>query len=232
MRDLGQPFTVVECEQRSDEWKAARAGRLTASVAHEMLAAPRKGAEESVQRRDLIIRLALERITGRSLDDGFTSRDMDRGIEQEPRALDAFMVRSDRLVQTCGFLAHNTLPIGASLDGYLGEFEEIVSFKCPKPAIHYGYLADGKLPKKYEPQYLHEMLMVPSAQVYHFVTFDGSFSGEVEPLQIFHVRLDRADAAIADYEAKMLAFLDEVDRKEAAIRTMAKGARCFEGAVA
>ena len=55
-------FTIVEAEQRTPAWFAARAGRLTASRAKDMLAAIKTG--EAAARRDLRIQLVVERLTG------------------------------------------------------------------------------------------------------------------------------------------------------------------------
>lgn len=227
-----RPFVVIDCDQRSEEWKLARLGRLTGSVADQMLANPRKGSDESVQRRDLRIRLALERLTGQPGEEGYQSRDMARGADEEPKALAAYELLSGRLVQTCGFLSHTTLPVGCSPDGYLGEFDGLLSIKCPKSSTHLDYLRAGTFPADYEPQMLHEMLMVPSAQFYDFVSFDGRFAGEVERLQIFHIRVPRNEQAIAAYAAKVMAFLDEIDLLVASLRTMGRTAGYFAEAVA
>jgi len=48
-------FTVIDAPQRSAEWFAARAGRLTGSVAADMLATIKSG--EAAARRDLRTRL-------------------------------------------------------------------------------------------------------------------------------------------------------------------------------
>ena len=55
-------FSIVNAPQRSPEWFAARAGRLTGSMAGDMLATIKSG--EAAARRDYRLQLALERLTG------------------------------------------------------------------------------------------------------------------------------------------------------------------------
>jgi hypothetical protein len=76
---------LIECEQGSDTWKAARAGLATASCFSDILAKSRTKGEESTMRRNLRIRLVLERMTGRSAS-GFESFATRQGQEREQAA--------------------------------------------------------------------------------------------------------------------------------------------------
>ncbi len=125
-------FTVVNCEQRSPEWYLARCGRVTGSEADAMLAQGRSKGSESVQRRKLKYRKALERLTGRSFDKDFQTDAMTIGIEREPLAYAAYEATEGVLLDRAGFCAHNELLAGCSVDGYLGDFEGLVSIKCPE----------------------------------------------------------------------------------------------------
>jgi len=207
-------FTVVDCIQRSPEWFAARLGKLTGSVAGEMLATIKTG--EAAARRDLRLRLICERLTGRVQDDGYTSPAMQWGIDQEPAARVAYEVMTGDLVREVGFCAHPTLQAGCSPDGYVGDYARLVSFKCPKSATHLRYLRAGVMPVEYVPQMLAE-LWITGAPAYDFVSYDPRFP---EPLQLFSVAVARNDAAIAEFHAKAIAFLEEVDRELEAVQTM------------
>jgi hypothetical protein len=213
-------FTVVNAEQRSDEWFAARLGRLTGSRAADMLATIKSG--EAAARRDYRMQLVCERLTGRSQDDTFVNAAMQRGVECEPLAFRAYEAETGQLVQRTGFLAHDTHMAGCSLDGHVGSFdghptfEGIVELKCPKSATHLKYLRAGTVPSEHLAQILHN-LWITGAAWCDFVSFDDRFSAD---LSLFVVRVNRDDKAIADYEAKALAFLAEVETEENAIRTM------------
>lgn len=207
--------TVLDVAQRSPEWFAARCGLLTGSRAADMLATIKSG--EAAARRDLRMQLVCERLTGQSQEDGYVNAVMQRGIDLEPAALAAYEAITGDFAQTSGFLRHATLPAGCSLDGHVGDFETIVSLKCPKSATHLRYLRSGGLPTDYVPQMLHE-LWITGATTYDFLSYDDRFP---EALRVFYVRVTRDEAAVAEYERKALAFLEEVAREVDAVRTLA-----------
>jgi hypothetical protein len=199
-------FTVLEAEQRSPEWFAARVGRLTGSVASDMLAAL-KGNGEAYQRRDLRARLVCERLTGVPQEDGYVNAVMQRGIDKEPEARLAYEALTGELVEQTGFLTHTELMVGCSLDGHVGDFSGIVELKCPKSATHLSYLKAGCVPSHHLPQILHN-LYVTGAEWCDFVSFDDRFP---EGLQLFVHRVPRVELDILAYEKCALKFLSEVD---------------------
>lgn len=208
-------FTVVEAEQRSPQWFAARLGRLTGSRAGDMLAAIKSG--EAAARRDLRMQLVCERLTGQLQEDGYTNAVMQRGIDLEPVAFAAYEGLTGHLVARSGFLAHTEHLAGCSLDGHIGDFEGILELKCPKAATHYRYLRANEIPSDHLAQMTHN-LWISGAGWCDFVSFDDRFP---PALQVFRTRLVRDEAAIAAYEKKALAFLAEVAAEVAAVATMA-----------
>lgn len=221
-----KPFTVVNAEQRSPEWFAARLGRLTGSRAADMLSAIKSG--EAAARRDLRMQLVCERLTQTLQEDAFVNAAMQRGIDMEPLAFTAYEAKTGQFAERTGFLAHNTLAIGCSLDGHVGDFEGILEVKCPKSATHLRYLRGGVVPTDYLPQITHN-LWVTGAKWCDFLSFDDRFP---EALRTFLVRVDRDEKAIAAYRDKALGFLEEVDREVAAVRTMTDLSAVLEASVA
>lgn len=219
-------FAVCEAEQRSDAWFLARLGRLTGSRASDMLATIRSG--EAAARRDYRLQLVCERLTWQSQEDAFVNAAMQRGVECEPLAFAAYEAQTGQMVQRTGFLAHLTHQAGCSLDGHVGDFDGLIELKCPKSATHLRYLRAGVMPSDHLAQVTHN-LWVTGAQWCDFVSFDDRFP---EALSLFVVRVLRDDAAIADYEAKALAFLTEVEREVEAVRTMAGVGAVLREAVA
>lgn len=205
----------MACDQRSPDWFAARVGRLTGTCAADMLATIKSG--EAAARRDLRLRILCERLTGQSQEDGYVNAVMQRGIDMEPAALAAYEAITGEMAQRVGFLSHDVHSAGCSPDGYLGEFDGIVSLKCPKSATHLRYLRAGVMPPDYVPQMLHE-LWISGARFYDFLSFDDRFPVE---LQTFYVRVTRDSAAVEAYEKKAVAFLDEVARELEAVHTLA-----------
>ena len=204
-------FSIVEHEQRSPEWFKARCGRLTGSLASDMLDFLRNGGD-GYKRRDLRARLVVERLTGEPQEDGYTNAVMQRGIDKEPDAFAAYEGQSGNLVRRTGFITHNSLMVGCSLDGDVDDFAGIVELKCPKSATHLSYLESKALPENHRPQVLHNM-WVTGAHWCDFVSFDDRFP---EALQLFVVRLERTPALqieINGYEKLVLEFLAQIDEK-------------------
>lgn len=207
-------FAIITAEQRSLEWFAARLGRLTGSKAGDMLAKIKSG--EAAARRDYRLQLVCERLTGTLQEDGFVNAAMQRGIDLEPQAFAAYEALTGEVARRTGFLAHNALMVGCSLDGDVNDFAGIVELKCPKSATHLKYLRDNVLPKEHEPQVTHN-LWVTGAEWCDFLSFDDRFP---PALQVFRVRVYRKDVDLKAYEDEALKFLGEVQRDYDAIRTM------------
>lgn len=200
-------FLTLTAEQRTDAWRAARLGRVTGSCASDMLAKIKTG--EAAGRRNLRIRLVLEQLTGVSQEDGFVSRDMQRGIELEPAAILAYEVETGRLVRRSGFLAHPTLMAGCSPDGIIGNFAGLLEAKCPKSATHLDYLR-GEVPGDYLKQCQHN-LWISGAPWCDFVSYDPSFAPLGLALKITRIYMD--DAQRSAYELLVRMFLGEVERE-------------------
>lgn len=207
-------FVIVHAEQRSAEWFAARVGRLTGSCAGDILARVKSG--EAAARRNLRLRLVLERLTGKPQESGFVSPAMQAGIDREADAFAAYEALTGQMVQRSGFLKHATLMVGCSLDGHLGDFEKLLSIKCRQPAAHYDFLKSGTIPADALAQIRHELWVTGAAEHDYF-----SWNPDFPPaLQSRVVTVTRAEAKVPEYEVEALAFLDDVDRECAAIHTM------------
>lgn len=210
-------FTVIDAEQRSPEWHAARLGRLTGSRAADMLST-RKDKTEAAGRRNLRTQLVLERITGRSQEDPYESPWMKHGSEFEPSALAEFEAVSGLIVRRTGFLSCDDMPVGCSLDGHVGDFEGIIEAKCVKAANHLEYLQRARIPPEYIAQCTHN-LWVSGAQWVEFASWNDQFPPE---LQLFRVRAYREEFAreLEEYERAARLFLAEVDRETEAVRAL------------
>lgn len=78
---------------------------------------------------DYGFRLAVERISGQPLDEGFQTWAMKRGHELEPEARIAHEIASGVLVEPCGFVSTPDNVFGASADGLIGD-DEGAEYKC------------------------------------------------------------------------------------------------------
>lgn len=202
-------FTVIDCEQRTDMWYAARAGRLTGSRASDMLAKVKSG--EAAGRRDLRIQLVCERLTGKPQEDDYISKEMQRGIDLEGAARGEYEARTGHIVEQTGFLSCDEIMAGCSLDGHVANMRRVVSFKCPKSATHVDYLKRNRLPPGYVPQATHE-LWITGAEFYDFVSYDDRMPAGLE---YFCVTVERFEMIkeIEAYELAVKLFLAEVDEE-------------------
>ena len=202
-------FVIFEGEQRTPEWFAARAGRLTGSRASDMLATIKSG--EAATRRDYRTQLVVERLTGYPQESGYINADMQWGIDHEAEAFAAYEAQSGSLVRRTGFLSHTELMAGCSLDGDVEDFAGIVEVKCPKSATHWGYLRANAVPANHLPQIQHN-LWVTGAQWCDFVSYDPRFP---DGMQVFIKRVVRSELDIIAYQRCAEKFLDEVDAEVA-----------------
>lgn len=202
-------YTILTCEQRSDEWHAARAGRFTGSCAADAMNTIKSGAF-SASRKHLRTRLALERITGKPQERKFTTEALQNGIDKEPMALGRYEAETGEIVTRVGFIKHNELMAGCSLDAAImlrDRMVGIVEGKAPESATHLEYLKPPhNIPSDYRWQCLHN-LWVSGADWCDFISFDDRFPDD---LQYLCVRLNRDEKEIRAYEIAALRFLAEV----------------------
>lgn len=197
---------ILDCPQRSPEWFTARLGKVTGSRAKALLVTIKKG--ESAARRDLRTQLGLERLTGIDCERSFQRPAwMIDGEMLEAEALSQFEESMRVSVRRTGFIQHDELMAGCSLDGDIDNFKAIVEAKVPKPATHLGYLRTGELPEMYVPQITHNMWITGAEKAY-FISYGPEFPDKLK-LQILEI--PRKDLDLDGYEKLLRAFLAEVD---------------------
>lgn len=203
-------YQIIDAPQRSPEWFAARCGRLTGSVAADMLATVQKG--EAASRRNLRVALVLQQLNNRPEESKFTTAAMQQGIDREPLARARYEAVTGELVTETGFLQCTDLMAGVSLDGCVmrdGRIVLIQEFKAPEQSAHLDVIETGKVPTKYLAQVTHG-LWVTGADACDWMSFNPDFP---EGLQEVLIRVERDDKAIAAYDAAARAFLEEVSAK-------------------
>jgi putative phage-type endonuclease len=192
-------------EQRSPEWFAARAGKVTASRIADLLAKTKTGWGAS--RKNYAAQLVAERLTG-TVEQSFCSPAMQWGIDTECAARETYCQHMLCAVEEIAFIEHPKIGMaGASPDGLVGG-DGMVEIKCPGTATHIETLLGGTIPEKYRLQMLFQMACA-GRQYCDFVSYDPRLP---ETMRLFVQRLPRDDAAIADIEREVEAFLAEVDQ--------------------
>lgn len=208
---------VLDCQQRSPQWFAARLGRVTSSCASEMCATVKDPKKEAADRRNLRLRLVLERLTGRPQErSGYVSAAMQQGIDREFDALAMYEAISGRLAERVGFIQHTGLMAGGSPDGVVGDWEGIVEAKCPLPATHLETIRTGRIASDYLWQIQH-LLWLTQAEWCDFISWSPEFP---EKLQTKLIRVTRTEADTAAYTLLLTTFLSEVEREHAEVAAL------------
>lgn len=138
---------VIECEQGTPEWFAARAGIPTASEFATVMAKG-KGKAESVTRRKYMLKLLGEKITGQ-IEEGFTNHHMERGKIMEEQARKAYALMEDANPKQIGFIRNGDT--GASPDSLLGD-DGMLEIKTKLPHLQLDVLLTDKLPTEHKAQ--------------------------------------------------------------------------------
>lgn len=195
-------------EQRTEEWHAARLGKVTASRVADVVAKTKSGYGAS--RANYMAELVCERLTGRP-GDFFQSAAMAWGTEQEPVARAAYEARTGNLVAEVGFVPHPTIPMaGASPDGLIGDIG-LIEIKCPNTATHIETMLTGTVPEKYILQMMWQMACTGHMWC-DFVSYDPRLP---ERMQLWIKRIDIDTFLINSIEVEVRKFLTELDLKVA-----------------
>jgi len=193
----------IAVEQRSSEWHQMRLGKVTASRVADILAKTKTGP--SASRQNYLIELALQRTTG-VVQESYSNSAMEWGTQTEPQARVAYEVATHNFVDQVAFVDHPTIPnFGCSPDGLVGE--GLIEIKCPNSATHWEYFKAKEPPKKYFIQ-MQAQMACTGAKWCDFVSFDPRMP---ERSQLLIVNVPRDETFIAEMEAEIKQFLNEVE---------------------
>jgi putative phage-type endonuclease len=202
---------MIEVIQGSAEWKALRAGKVTASRIADMMAKTKTGWGAS--RANYAAQLVAERLTG-EVSESYTNAAMQWGTEHEAEARTAYEFRTDANVSEVGFVDHPTIPMtGASPDGLVGS-DGMVEIKCPNTATHIDTLLNQDVETKYILQMQWQMACT-GRKWCDFASFDPRMP---EAMRLTVIRVNRDDVQITMLEKETVAFLAEVEVTVAALR--------------
>ena len=204
-------MTIYTMEQYSEEWWRVRNGKVTASMVWAVIKKLKKKQEEAQDRKNYRDRVMAQILCGYQgqKEDEWKGKDAEWGKEFETIARAEYQFRTGLEVAQIGFCVHDRIQrFGCSPDGIVGT-DGIAQFKCPRTTTHLNYRLDGIVPEEYEPQLVAEMACTGRAWA-DFVSFDPRL--KQKDLQLFVVRMPRDEARIAEIEAEVETFLQEVDQ--------------------
>lgn len=188
---------IVQCDQGTAEWFAARAGIPTASMFATVLASG-KGGAESKTRATYMRKLAGEIITGEPME-SYSNEHMERGriMEAEARDLYAF----ERLIEPVqvGFIRSGDK--GCSPDSLIGG-DGMCEVKTKLPHLQIEVLERGEMPPEHKAQ-CQGALWVAEREWIDFVSYWPK-------LPLFVKRVYRDEAYIADLSKAVDTFNGEL----------------------
>jgi hypothetical protein len=195
-----------DIEQRTEEWFAARLGKVTASKVSDVMAKTKTGY--SATRESYMTQLVCERLSGQKAE-SFTNAAIQHGIDTEPLARSAYEAFADVMVEEVGFVQHPRIEMaGASPDGYVGLFG-CIEIKAPQTSTHIETLLTETIPARYYAQMQFQMACA-QRQWCDYVSFDPRIR---QDLQLFVKRVEFDAPYVATLEEEVIKFLKEVDEK-------------------
>ena len=188
---------LFDCEQRSPEWYALRAGIPTSSEFATVMAKGR-GGDDSKTRRTYLLKLAGEVLTGEPMEN-YSNHHMERGraMEGEARALYAFMRDADP--QPVGFIRNGDR--GASPDALLGD-NGVLEIKTKLPHLLIDLILKDEFPPEHKAQCQGQLWIAERTWLDLVVYWPK--------LPLFVKRVTRDDAYIATLITAVDAFNEEL----------------------
>lgn len=169
-------MTIFNFPQRSEEWYKIRIGKITGSDFHTLM-----GNGET--KKKLLLKKAVERITGKPQGDELKNSDIQRGVDLEDTARTYYEMETGNTVNQVGFIQLNEY-VGCSPDGLIG-MDGILEIKCPRATTFLSHYLDDSIEKQYYTQIQFNM-MITGAKWCDFVRYNEDF-----PLYIKRVKADK-----------------------------------------
>lgn len=182
MTPIKLPSYIVEGPAYgTDEWKNARRGLVTASRFGDVMTEPRsKAAKEAGELSDTaksyLMELVASTITGIDRVGG-KSAAMERGVDMEADAIDAYAAMKFCTVETGRLLIWPVTGIAATPDGFVEDDEEgpgIIEVKCPESKRHLETWFTRQVPEDYVEQ-VQGQLWVSDRRWCDFISYDDRF---------------------------------------------------------
>ncbi|MBL4886790.1 MAG: YqaJ viral recombinase family protein [Planctomycetaceae bacterium] len=202
---------IVDIEQGSEEWLRLRLGLVSASRFKDLMTEPKSKADKengvlSATAKTYMMELIAEILTGKQKE--ISGRPLDWGKDNEKSAQIEYSFEQGVTVDEIGICLTGDKQIGASPDGFVGDYGGL-EIKCPyNSAIHIATILSDVMPKEHMAQVQGNML-VNDRKWWDFVSYDPRIDGEG---RIFITRINRDDEYIEKLQIKLTAFITEMKR--------------------
>lgn len=199
---------IIDCEQNSPEWYAARAGVVTASEFSTVLMKGRGGAP-SETRKKLMACKAAEILSGKPIQMWAGNAHTERGHEMEQEIRDLYEATSEHEVKQVGFMRRGR--IGCSPDAAVGD-DGLFEAKSCLPHIQIDRLLAGVLPSEHQAQ-VDGQLLVSGRQWVDYRSYSPG-------LPELRVRVYRDSERLSRLNHELQQFIRELDALVAQIKAM------------
>lgn len=139
---------ILDLEQNSPEWYAARLGVATASSFSKILTPTGK---ESTSADAYANELLAEMVVGGAVEGWEGNQWSERGNNLEAQAAEAYSFIMDTETNEVGFCLNDDNKVGCSPDRLVGG-DGLLEIKCPKASTHIAYLLKNTMVTTYIPQ--------------------------------------------------------------------------------
>lgn len=188
---------IIDCEQGSESWFAARLGIPTASAFSTILSS-NKEAKDKKTRTEYMRKLAGEIVTGEPMD-SYSNVHMERGKVQEDEARDLYAFMRDCDPQRVGFIRNGDR--GCSPDSLIGD-DGGLEIKTALPHIQIDRLLRGTLPAEHKAQ-VQGNIWLCERKWWDFCSYSPK-------LPLFVVRVFRDEEYIKELDTSVSAFNAEL----------------------
>ena len=193
-----------DVQQNSDEWQALRCGKVTASNFGCFMANADKASFGEPAKR-YALQIALERLTGKKAEVGFSNDHTERGHEQEPIARMLYEEETFSSVGNGGFF--DCGEYGDSPDG-LVDMDGVIEIKSVIDCVHYATIKRNSFDPAYRWQ-LAGHLDCTGRKWVDFVSYCAEFPVGKQ-LYIFRVSRDDFSAELERLASRRVEFLSLV----------------------
>jgi hypothetical protein len=215
------PFTTEGPGYGTDTWKKARVGRVTASRFGDIMSEPRsKAAKEAGLLSETALGYMLETLASAITGEvrvGGKSAAMDRGVDLEADAIDAYASTKFCIVEPGRLLLRDHDLVAATPDGFIEEDEEgpgLLEVKCPESKTHLKTWLSHQLPEEYVEQ-VHGQMWVAGRAWCDFVSYDPRFPAA---MRVVVIRVHRDEEYLQLLSSKVTQFSNQLAEKLAEIR--------------
>lgn len=194
---------TIECQQGTEEWLQARTGIVTCSELKNVLA---KG--EGKTRSKYMRQLAGEIITDKPAQGFQGNIHTERGKEQEPIARDLLALMFGDEVREVGFIRNDTLRLGCSPDGLMGD-DWGTEIKCCLADIQVERLLKGGVPSEYVAQ-VEGSIIASGRPNWKFFSFCPGMPTLVVDVTVTEPRRREIEAELKAFNAELDALVSKI----------------------